>query len=526
MSNDPIKIIDLFAGPGGLGEGFSSLLDRDGNAIFEIALSIEKDEYAHRTLRLRSFARKIFHNGRYPRKYLQYISYPSEENFTSLISNYDSEWQEACAEACHGELVVGDSSLIDHAKQRLEGYTGPLVLIGGPPCQAYSIVGRSRRAHDATLATDEKQTLYKCYLSFIRELKPDVFVMENVKGILSAEYESNHVFDLIKGDMLEAGYTLHSLVNREPCSGRDYVIEAERYGIPQARHRVILIGIKKGAEMAAKLGLLTEREEHSTVRDAIGSLPILRSGFSKRNKGLKDEDWATYVQDAAHKILKTEEGKNLDDALHAVFDVRRLPKKSSCGLFPKSVEPEQSVLDKWYRAKLQGKRALPNHETRSHLALDLDRYLFCSAYAETEGTPARLWHMPDYLIPNHANAQNAKKEKNKNRLKFTDRFRVQLFDSPSTTITSHISKDGHYYIHPDVKQCRSLTVREAARLQTFPDDYYFEGGRTQQYQQVGNAVPPLLAQQIASVVATAFGIDNEDFFSANNDVSGEVCKGN
>lgn len=525
MKKVPIKIIDLFAGPGGLGEGFSSLYDKDGNPVFEIALSIEKDEYAHRTLRLRSFARKIFKDSRYPRKYLQYIANPTSEMFESLIDDYPAEWEAASLEACNAELKVDDYSMIEHAKERLVGYSGPLVLIGGPPCQAYSVVGRSRRAHDASLATDEKQTLYKCYLSFIKALKPDVFVMENVKGMLSAQYESKRVFDLIKSDMQDAGYTIRSLVQDNPVTGKDFVIEAEKYGVPQARHRVILLGIKKDSSLPDKLRLLRERVNPSTVYDAIGSLPALRSGFSKRSKDLSDEDWSEYIQAAACQILESNEGSGLKSALDAVFDARCLPKRSSCNLFPHSVDPEQSILDKWYRAKLEGKRVLPNHETRSHLALDLDRYLFCAAYARAYGVPARLWHMPDYLIPNHANAKNAKTEQNKNKLKFTDRFRVQLYDSPSTTITSHIAKDGHYYIHPDVKQCRALTVREAARLQTFPDDYYFEGGRTQQYQQIGNAVPPLLAQQIASVVADIFGIDNKSFFEINDDASSEVCKG-
>jgi DNA (cytosine-5)-methyltransferase 1 len=127
---------------------------------------------------------------------------------------------------------------------------------------------------------------------------------------------------------------------------------------------------------------------------------------------------------------------------------------------------------------------------------DLYRYLFVACYARIFGRSPELRDFPPGLLPKHKNVLDKDKEKY-----FDDRFRVQLIDKPATTIVSHIAKDGHYYIHYDETQCRSLTVREAARLQTFPDNYLFCGSRTEQYVQVGNAVPPLLAVQIAEVVA-------------------------
>ena len=127
-----------------------------------------------------------------------------------------------------------------------------------------------------------------------------------------------------------------------------------------------------------------------------------------------------------------------------------------------------------------------NHETRSHIREDLHRYLFASVFARKHGRPPLLENFPPALLPKHENVPAALKE-----TKFNDRFRVQLAGRPSTTIVSHISKDGHYFIHYDPAQCRSLTVREAARLQTFPDDYRFEGPPTEQYKQVGKVVPPL-----------------------------------
>jgi DNA (cytosine-5)-methyltransferase 1 len=138
-----------------------------------------------------------------------------------------------------------------------------------------------------------------------------------------------------------------------------------------------------------------------------------------------------------------------------------------------------------------------NHESRAHMESDLWRYFFSACFAEANGKSPVLDEFPMSLLPRH---KNAKSEYEDDHIAFADRFRVQLKNRPATTVTAHIAKDGHYFIHPDPLQCRSLTVREAARLQTFPDNYLFLGTRTSQYQQVGNAVPPLVARQLAKIV--------------------------
>ena len=136
---------------------------------------------------------------------------------------------------------------------------------------------------------------------------------------------------------------------------------------------------------------------------------------------------------------------------------------------------------------------IAQRSTRAHIASDLSRYWFAAVFRQSAGKSPKAPDFPKPLWPAHANFLSGK---------FTDRFRVQGWDEPATTVTSHISKDGHYFIHPDPYQIRSLTVREAARIQTFPDNYHFVGKRTQQYVQVGNAVPPLLALQLATLVNT------------------------
>lgn len=145
--------------------------------------------------------------------------------------------------------------------------------------------------------------------------------------------------------------------------------------------------------------------------------------------------------------------------------------------------------------------------------------MFAAAFAQVKGRSPRLEEMPRCLWPNHANLDDIDGD---SRPAFNDRFYVQAWGKPSSTVTAHIAKSGHHFIHPDPRQHRSLTLREAARLQTFPDDFVFMGTKTAQFRQVGNAVPPLLAQQIAQVVAKTLGVDSYGYFdSLEGEDSGE-----
>jgi DNA (cytosine-5)-methyltransferase 1 len=179
--------------------------------------------------------------------------------------------------------------------------------------------------------------------------------------------------------------------------------------------------------------------------------------------------------------------------LAKTFETMRVPPRSSSTL-PRGYGTTNDPLLQWLEnAELE---AVAQHETRGHMSSDLGRYMFSATFGCLHGYSPKANEFPVEISPDHRNWHSGV---------FSDRFRVQIADQPSTTVTSHISKDGHYFIHPDAVQCRSLTVREAARLQTFPDDYLFLGNRTEQYVQVGNAVPPFLARQIAQLLHKVIG---------------------
>ncbi|MBF5005684.1 DNA cytosine methyltransferase [Diaphorobacter caeni] len=496
-----VPIIDLFAGPGGLGEGFSSIEDQENNPFFNIALSIEKTPVAHRTLALRSVFRQlrgtpaVAHYYRYMRGEIDETKFRAEPEVALAFEH-------ASREARCLELGKADNAGID--KEIGDALNGreDWVLIGGPPCQAYSLAGRSRRANDENFEADEKHFLYREYLRIIRKHKPAIFVMENVKGMLSSKHSGSSMFERIIGDLSRPSrdleYEIRSFVkhgDQNSLDPRDYVIESERFGIPQARHRVILLGVRKGLG-TPQHELLEQSARSATVADAIDSLPKIRSRLSK---GDTSEEWRAVVQGAATLLSNRKHSEDLQqaktvmssrarDAIHGSVGAAFMPFKFS-GAF------QSSVLGKWLSDTELG--GVCQHEARSHMASDLQRYMFASSFAVALSRSPRLEEYPSGLLPNHGNVADMAERKS---LPFNDRFRVQCRNFPATTVVAHIAKDGHYYIHYDPSQCRSLTVREAARLQTFPDNYFFMGNRTEQYTQIGNAVPPLLARQLGRVV--------------------------
>jgi DNA (cytosine-5)-methyltransferase 1 len=468
MPSLPIPVVDLFAGPGGLGEGFSRV---EGGKAFRTIISIEKDPQAIETLRLRAFYRAYMrHHGVVPQAYLDLLASDTAEEREAAIVQLAKfkEWTDARKEACHLELGIHNRKINSLIRKRL-GKKKTWVLIGGPPCQAYSLVGRSRMQNHDGLKPDHRHFLYKEYLSVIKKFEPTIFVMENVKGLNTAKVAGKPILPVILEDLRGAGsegYELYSLVqsNRTSPGSRadDFLIKAELHGVPQTRHRVIIVGIR--SDLKIRPACLAVQDS-VTVANAIGDLPSLkgldsgeeRKGYSAKQKG-----------------QPMTRAKGLRESL---------PNSLFAFLSPLSNQLDDVLL---------------NHQARSHMKEDLERYAWWAAEAKKTGkSPTLHDNVPKALLPKHQNVHD------ESPMVFADRFKVQLADKPSGTVTSHISKDGHYYIHYDPAQARSFSVREAARIQTFPDDYFFMGNRTQQYHQVGNAVPPYLAYQIGQRIWAA-----------------------
>jgi DNA (cytosine-5)-methyltransferase 1 len=508
-----IPVIDVFAGPGGFHEGFSALLGVDGEPVFEPVASVEMEASAHATLTLRAAYWALSRAGRVPEQYYDYIRGElSWELFSSVPAIASA--LEAAATKVH-MLELGPDTRTDSDQiiaNALKGRGDHWALVGGPPCQAYSTVGRARRRDDEHFESDKKHFLYKEYLHIIARFRPAIFVMENVTGMLSSQHGGTGIFERILNDLKNPNaddeYEIRSFVTAGDATSlrpADFVIRAEKFGIPQNRHRVILFGVRKDIAWGEELGML-DPTEIVTVRDAIGGLPKIRSGMNPPSS----DNWDGWLE------LREQGRKHLEVALDRQMPATAIGRLTTGSMFVRGqasiisdsvdsasddVEPTEvatSALND-YQSWVTDERVggAIQHQARRHMHSDLTRYHFLSAFAGARDKSPKLDDLPQALAPAHKNIGTA-------TTPFTDRFRVQRWENPSTTVVAHIAKDGHYYIHPDADQMRSLTVREVARLQTFPDNFFFCGSRSQQYVQIGNAVPPLLAHKVAGLVAEAF----------------------
>lgn len=407
-----LKFLDLFAGAGGLSEGFI-------RAGFQPIAHVEADASACFTLKTRQAYHWLKNNNSID-VYVKYLQ--NELSRDELYNAVPTNEIDSVINAFIGAETL--SEIFQKVDQQI-GESKLDLIIGGPPCQAYSLIGRARgNMHD-----DPRNHLYKYYAEFLRRYKPKYFVFENVLGLLTAKNPNGELyFDKMKSLFVEIGYTVEYRV-----------LSANEYGVLQNRKRIILVG-KKGHR--SKKSFYPEPEKLITeacVWDLFSDLPKIQAGGGSTT--------------------------------------------------PQRGRSEQSKCLK--ESGIASTLPLTWHQARPHSKQDLEIYKHAVNLWDTEKRRLHYDDLPEYL------------KSHKGRNSFVDRFKVVAGDLAAChTVVAHISKDGHHYIHPDIEQNRSITPREAARIQSFPDDYYFENvsgkpARTSAFKQIGNAVPVLLAQKIA-----------------------------
>lgn len=407
-----LNYIDLFSGAGGLSEGFI----REG---FNPIAHVEMSKEACDTLK----TRLAFHYLSQNKSAGIYFSYLKSEILREQL--WDRIPEDLLKSVIHEEISGKTiQSIFKQIDGKLDSKKVDLI-IGGPPCQAYSLVGRSRDPKG--MRGDKRNFLFRYYAQFLIRYQPKYFVFENVLGLLSAGSSRylNEMVELFNS----IGYSV-----AEPT-----VLNAEEYGVLQRRRRVIIIG-QRGKNKFQFPKLETMENTWQTKKDLFFDLPRLNPG---------DELPVTKYTQMINEYLKETEIRNGVD-----FVTQHITRRHN----QRDLEIYSLAIDKW----LNDKKRLKYDEL-----------------------PERL-------------------QTHKNISVFLDRYKVIDPVGHSHTVVAHISKDGHYYIYPDPKQVRSISVREAARIQSFPDDYYFEGGRTAAFKQIGNAVPPLMAGAIAFSIKKLF----------------------
>ena len=407
-------VVDLFAGPGGLGEGFAQLRDEGGRPRFQSAVSIENEEYSFMTLHLRHFLR-TFQDGKFPQDYYAYLK--GEISLEQLYERFPENLTSADKSAIHISLGPDNHDHVQKLIDRRLVEKDRWVLVGGPPCQAYSLVGRSRMRANPKFEEDIRHFLYLEYLKIIVDHAPPVFVMENVKGLLSARVGDDSVIERILSDLSRPdnafdsaskglSYDLYSLTKPvlpsiEP-DPRSFLVRAEEFGVPQRRHRVFILGVR--TDLNAAPGTLKPRSE-STVEQMISGLPKIRSGLSRGVDSY--EAW----RDAIEKLEPSSVGLALDSSEFAdsVSDqILEIVERPTTTLDRQSTDyPEpsalpKSLLDAIYDEDLD---TLEGHEARSHMPSDLRRYAYAACFAKVAKRSPKLSDFPAKLLPQHKNVK-------------------------------------------------------------------------------------------------------------------------
>ena len=403
-----LNYIDLFAGAGGLSEGFI-------RAGFKPIAHVEMNKDACDTLKTRSVYHYLLANNRIS-DYQKYLKGEITRNeYWSLVPDNVIEPiinKEISNHTLDSIFQIIDSRLINEKVD---------VVIGGPPCQAYSVAGRARDPKG--MLDDHRNHLYKYYVEFLKRYKPKMFVFENVPGILSAN--NGGYLNLIFESVREAGYELEFKI-----------LNSKNFNVLQDRKRVIIIGWEKSMKLSYP-DFIENEVQFKVLKDLFSDLPKLKNG--------QGEFGLTNYSSEATDYLKLSNIRTDNN-----FTTQHISRPNN----PNDLEIYQIAVKKWI-----------NDKKRLN-------------YAE----------LPTRLI-RHSNTSS-----------FTNRFQVVNHDGLAHTVVAHIAMDGHYYIHPDPVQNRSISVREAARIQSFPDDYHFESSRTAAFKQIGNAVPVLMAEGIANKI--------------------------
>ncbi len=408
-----MNYIDLFAGAGGLSEGFKSV-------GFEPVAHIEMNRDAAYTLKTRACYYYLKVNGQLNSYYNYEKGLITRDALYALVPQkiLDSVLNTTISKG----TIKGIFEKVDVLLQSNPDWHNSVdIIIGGPPCQAYSLIGRAVK--DDNMEDDPRNYLYKLYCRFLKKYKPKMFVFENVPGLLTANGGKH--FENIKRYLRHVGYEIEF---KE--------LNAKDFGVLQNRRRIIIIGWRAGEKY--HYPEFNAVSHAYTVNDILKDLPAMQAGeSSSKYRKIKPSDYL-----AEYGI------RDNDDVL--TFHIARPH-------IERDREIYRRVIDLWN----------DGHK----------RLRYCD--------------LPEELRTHH------------NVTAFLDRFKIVEGDTAAChTMMAHISKDGHYFIHPDKKQARSITVREAARIQSFPDNYYFEGSRTAAFTQIGNAVPPIMAKAIAEALRT------------------------